>query len=382
MTEPKDTVPVDDSMAKEFIRTATQSSPRSKFSPLDWMSELPRSTRMVLGLVFLAFLYVLPWLKWLPLLPTTGSDFSTVLTTAVVPYVLIALGLNVVVGQAGLLDLGYVGFFAIGAYTMGVLTTKHAHWSGILWFAALVVSVAVAAAMGLLLGLPVLRLRGDYLAIVTLGFGEIIRIVAKNTSWLGAAEGISGIPSMPSFLWFKIGILEARWLWTIGLSVILLVIFALSLLERSRVGRAWMAIREDEDAAELMGVPTFKFKLLAFSIGASVGSLGGVFYTTRNSAIYENQFAIQQSILFLAAVVLGGLGNRYGAVLGGFLVAYLPERLRFLADKRFFAFGIVLVFMMIFRPQGLLPRRTKARTASNSAVAAKSAVDVSVGGAS
>ena len=382
MSEPKDTVPVDDSMAKEFIRAATQSSPRSKFSPLDWISELPRSTRMALGLTFLAFVYVLPWLKWLPLLPTTGSDFSTVLTTAVVPYVLIALGLNVVVGQAGLLDLGYVGFFAVGAYTMGVLTTKHAHWSGILWFAALVVSVAVAAAMGILLGLPVLRLRGDYLAIVTLGFGEIIRIVAKNTSWLGAAEGISGIPSMPSFLWFKIGILEARWLWTIGLSVILLVIFALSLLERSRVGRAWTAIREDEDAAELMGVPTFKFKLLAFSIGASVGSLGGVFYTTRNSAIYENQFAIQQSILFLAAVVLGGLGNRYGAVLGGFLVAYLPERLRFLADKRFFAFGIVLVFMMIFRPQGLLPRRAKARTASNSAVDAKSVADIAVGGAS
>ena len=144
MSEPKDTVPVDDSMAKEFIRAATQSSPRSKFSPLDWISELPRSTRMALGLTFLAFVYVLPWLKWLPLLPTTGSDFSTVLTTAVVPYVLIALGLNVVVGQAGLLDLGYVGFFAVGAYTMGVLTTKHAHWSGILWFAALVVSVAPA----------------------------------------------------------------------------------------------------------------------------------------------------------------------------------------------------------------------------------------------
>ena len=382
MSEPKDTVPVDDSMAKEFIRVATQSSPRSRFSPLEWISGLPKSSRMVLGLALLSFLYVLPWLKWLPLLPTTGSDFSTVLTTAVVPYVLIALGLNVVVGQAGLLDLGYVGFFAIGAYTMGVLTTKHAHWSGILWFAALVVSVAVAAMMGVLLGLPVLRLRGDYLAIVTLGFGEIIRIVAKNTSWLGAAEGISGIPSMPSFLWFKIGILEARWLWTIGLSVILLVIFALSLLERSRVGRAWTAIREDEDAAELMGVPTFKFKLLAFCIGAAIGSLGGVFYTTRNSAIYENQFAIQQSILFLAAVVLGGLGNRYGAVLGGFLVAYLPERLRFLSDKRFFAFGMVLVFMMIFRPQGLLPRRTKARTASNSAVSTKSSADAAVGGAS
>ncbi len=360
-----DTVPVDESMAKELIKAATKSSPRHRFSPIDAFSNLPVQARLAISLVFLGFLYVLPWLTWLPVLPTTGSDFSTVLTTLVVPYVLIALGLNVVVGQAGLLDLGYVGFFAIGAYTMGVLTTKHFQWDGILWFAALVVAVVVTSGLGVLIGAPTLRLRGDYLAIVTLGFGEIIRIVAKNTAWLGAAEGISGIPSMPSFLWFKIDILEARWLWTIGLSAILLVIFVLSLLERSRVGRAWTAVREDEDAAELMGVPTFKFKLLAFAIGAAIGGLGGVFYTTRNSAIYENQFAIQQSILFLAAVVLGGLGNRYGAVLGGFLVAYLPERLRFLADKRYFAFGIVLVFMMIFRPQGLLPRRTKARTATD-----------------
>jgi branched-chain amino acid transport system permease protein len=382
MSDPQDTVPVDGSMAKEFIQQATASSPYGRFSPIEFIAGLPKAARMLLGLGFLAFLYILPWATWLPVIPTTGSDFATVLTTSVVPYVLIALGLNVVVGQAGLLDLGYVGFFAIGAYTMGVLTVKHFKWDGILWFAALAVSVAVAAFLGVLLGAPTLRLRGDYLAIVTLGFGEIIRIVAKNLDFLGAAEGISGIPSMPSFLWFKIDILEARWLWTIGLTTILVVIFALSLLERSRVGRAWTAIREDEDAAELMGVPTFKFKLYAFAIGAAIGSLGGVFYTTRNSAIYENQFAIQQSILFLAAVVLGGLGNRYGAVLGGFLVAYLPERLRFLSDKRFFAFGIVLVFMMIFRPEGLLPRRTKARTASNSAVPIKSAADAVAGGAS
>ena len=380
-TPNNDTVPVDESMAKELIKAATKSSPRNRFSPIEWFSNLPNQVRLAISLIFLGFLYVLPWLTWLPVLPTTGSDFSTVLTTLVVPYVLIALGLNVVVGQAGLLDLGYVGFFAIGAYTMGVLTTKHFQWDGILWFAALVVAVAVTSGLGVLIGAPTLRLRGDYLAIVTLGFGEIIRIVAKNTAWLGAAEGISGIPSMPSFLWFKIDILEARWLWTIGLSVILLVIFILSLLERSRVGRAWTAVREDEDAAELMGVPTFKFKLLAFAIGAAIGGLGGVFYTTRNSAIYENQFAIQQSILFLAAVVLGGLGNRYGAVLGGFLVAYLPERLRFLADKRYFAFGIVLVFMMIFRPQGLLPRRTKARTATDAPQVSVS-TSVSPGGAS
>jgi branched-chain amino acid transport system permease protein len=360
-----DTVPSDGSMSTEFIRSATKKQLRGRFSPTGWFNGQPAAVRTILILAFLAFLYVLPWLTWLPLIPTTGSDFSAVLTTLVVPYVLIALGLNVVVGQAGLLDLGYVGFFAIGAYTMGVLTVKHWSWSGMLWLAALVVSVTVTALLGVALGAPTLRLRGDYLAIVTLGFGEIIRIVAKNTSFLGAAEGISGIPSLPSFLFFKIDVLESRWLWTIGLSVIILVIFLLGLLERSRIGRAWAAIREDEDAAELMGVPTFRFKLLAFAIGAAIGGLGGVFYTTRNSAIYENQFAIQQSILFLAAVVLGGLGNRYGAVLGGFLVAYAPERLRFFADKRYFVFGLVLVLMMIFRPQGLLPRRVKAREAES-----------------
>ena len=155
--------------------------------------------------------------------------------------------------------------------------------------------------------------------------------------------------------------LENRGYWVFGLSLILLVVFLLSLIESSRVGRAWTAIREDEDAAELMGVPTFTFKLWAFAIGAAVGGLAGAFYAGKLNTIYPKDFEIQKSILFLAAVVMGGLGNRWGAILGGFLVAYLPERFRFLDDKRYFFFGLVLMLMMIFRPEGLLPRRLGGR---------------------
>ena len=382
-----DTVPFDDSASSEFIRAAAAPKPTHSIPFGEAFKDLPRSLKWAIVVPLLAFLITVPWLsimsnKWItgiPFIPTSGGNFPAVLTGNVVPFVLITLGLNVVVGQAGLLDLGYVGFFAIGAYTMGVLTSKHASWDGILWLVALFIAVAVTMLAGVMLGAPTLRLRGDYLAIVTLGFGEIIRIIAKNTAWLGSAEGISNIKSMPSFLVFKIDVLESRWLWVVGLAVVALVIFALSLIENSRVGRAWAAIREDEDAAELMGVPTFQFKLWAFAIGAAVGGLGGVFYTTRTSAIYEYNFAIQQSILFLAAVVLGGLGNRWGAVLGGFVVAWGPEKLRDLAPEalkekyeffnkiellRFFLFGLVLLFMMIFRPQGLLPRRVKARRAA------------------
>jgi branched-chain amino acid transport system permease protein len=145
-----------------------------------------------------------------------------------------------------------------------------------------------------------------------------------------------------------------------GLTLILLVVFLLRRVEQSRVGRAWTAIREDEDAAELMGVPTFKFKLWAFAIGASVGGLAGAFYAGKNITIYPADFQIANSILFLAAVVLGGPGNMWGVIVGGFAIAYLPERFRFLQDKRYLVFGIALVIMMIFRPQGLLPRRQRA----------------------
>ena len=303
-------------------------------------------------------LYLLPYWPDVPVLGqiinTPGSQFETVLNDQVVIFVLIALGLNVVVGIAGLLDLGYVGFYAVGAYVTAILTSAHGNLP---WLLALPIAVVISMLFGLILGTPTLRLRGDYLAIVTLGFGEIIRLTAKNMDWLGASRGISNIKKPPSMFGLKFGVLDAKPYFYLGLTMVFIVIFILHRLEYSRVGRAWVAIREDEDAAELMGVNTFKFKLWAFTIGAGIGGLAGVHYAGKVGFINPDNFPLQLSILFLAAVVLGGSGNMYGAILGGILVAYMPERLRNFSDKRILVFGIVLVLMMVFRPEGILPKR-------------------------
>lgn len=289
-----------------------------------------------------------------PIVDTPGTQFSTVLNDQVIIFVLVALGLNVVVGLAGLLDLGYVGFYAVGAYVTAILTSAHGN---IPWLLSLPVAVVVSMLFGVILGAPTLRLRGDYLAIVTLGFGEIIRLTAKNMEWLGASRGISNIKKPPSIFGLKFGVIDPKPYYYLGLTLVLIVVFVLHRIEYSRVGRAWVAIREDEDAAELMGVHTFKFKLWAFTIGAAVGGLAGVHYAGKVGFINPDNFPLQLSILFLAAVVLGGSGNMYGAILGGVLVAYVPERLRNFADKRVFVFGVVLVLMMVFRPEGILPKR-------------------------
>jgi branched-chain amino acid transport system permease protein len=203
--------------------------------------------------------------------------------------------------------------------------------------------------------------RGDYLAIVTLGFGEIIRLLAQRFDWLGAQPGIPNIPPPWKGGPIKFGPLHSTSYYWLGLTIAIIVYFFLKRLENSRVGRAWTAIREDEDAAELMGVPTFTFKLWAFAIGAAVGGLAGTLYATKTAFILPDNFVLKISILFLAAVVLGGPGNMPGVVLGAVAVSYLPERLRFLNTSRYFWFGVVLVVMMVFRPQGLWPRRQHGR---------------------
>jgi branched-chain amino acid transport system permease protein len=319
------------------------------------MNKWQRYSAYGLGVVAL---YLLPYWPDVPVLGqivnTPGSQFETVLNDQVVIFVLIALGLNVVVGIAGLLDLGYVGFYAVGAYVTAILTSAHGNLP---WLLALPIAVVISMLFGLILGTPTLRLRGDYLAIVTLGFGEIIRLTAKNMDWLGASRGISNIKKPPSMFGLKFGVLDAKPYFYLGLTMVFIVILILHRLEYSRVGRAWVAIREDEDAAELMGVNTFKFKLWAFTIGAGIGGLAGVHYAGKVGFINPDNFPLQLSILFLAAVVLGGSGNMYGAILGGVLVAYMPERLRNFSDKRILVFGIVLVLMMVFRPEGILPKR-------------------------
>lgn len=282
------------------------------------------------------------------------SDWRTILFYPIGTYILLALGLNIVVGLAGMLDLGYVAFFAIGGYVMAILGVNF-NWS---FWEILPVGVGLAALSGVILGAPTLRLRGDYLAIVTLGFGEIIQRVANNLTFTGGPTGISGIPHPPSINAipaFTYGVLDARPYYYLELVMIAIVIFFSARLEKSRVGRGWVALREDEDAAELMGVPTFAFKIWAFAIGASVGGLSGVVYAAKVIAITPENYPLLLSVLILVCVVLGGSGNRVGVILGAFLVAWLPERFRGLDAYRILIFGALLVAMMIFRPGGLLP---------------------------
>jgi branched-chain amino acid transport system permease protein len=316
-----------------------------------------QSARWAVRLAVIAFFVALPSMK-LPLLNTPQSDFATVLFFPVGIYVLLAMGLNVVVGQAGLLDLGYVAFFAIGAYSMAILGTD----IGPQWTFPMILPVAIAIAMvaGVILGTPTLRLRGDYLAIVTLGFGEIVRITAVNTDSIGGPRGISNIPHPPNVGGVRFGLLDPKPYYWLLLALIILCILLLRRLERSRVGRAWTAIREDEDAAALMGVPVFKFKLWAFAIGAGFGGLGGTLYASKVLFINPNTFTLILSILILSAVVLGGSGNLAGVIVGAVVIAYLPERFRNFEEYRVLVFGAALVIMMIFRPQGLIPSRRRA----------------------
>jgi branched-chain amino acid transport system permease protein len=352
---------------------------KPKLGVLDRLAALPKPVRIALWIGLAVFAYALPLLEP-PLISTPGTDFGGVLFTVTI-YCLVALGLNIVVGYAGLLDLGYVGFYAIGAYVVAILTSFHANWP---LLAALPFAVLATVISGVLLGAPTLRVRGDYLAIVTLGFGEIIRLTALNTSWLGDARGISNIARPPSVELFDIphlfweggvplidgndttkflvfGVLDQIPYYWLGLTVVIVMLFADKLVKDSRVGRAWEATREDEDAAELMGVPTFRFKLLAFSTGAFVGGLAGGLYASRQSFINPQSFLLLFSILFLAAVVVGGQGNRWGVMIGAFLVAYLPERFREFADFRVLVFGLALMLLAIFRPEGLLPPRRTVR---------------------
>ena len=326
---------------------------------------LPPRVRLAVVAGVVVLLYLLPLWDSPPLIDTPGTDFVDVLATRVALFVLAAIGLNVVVGQAGMLDLGFVAFYAIGAYTVAVLTSAHGELS---WQFAVPVALAAAMVAGVALGTPTLRLRGDYLAIVTLGFGEIIRIIAVNSNWLGGPRGVSGIAKPPSIGPLEFRLLDAKPYYWLALSLIILVVLLVRRLERSRVGRAWTAIREDEDAAELMGVPTFRFKLWAFAIGAAIGALSGSLYAGRVGFVNPDNFPFTLSVLFLAAVVLGGAGNLVGVIVGAVVIAYLPERFRGFEDKRFLAFGLALVVMMIFRPQGLIPSRRVAAEMSHAEV--------------
>jgi branched-chain amino acid transport system permease protein len=324
----------------------------------DRFGRMPTWGRWLVYLVLFLFVLSLPSIPGLGNIMTPGSSWDSVLFYPIGIYILLALGLNVVVGYAGLLDLGYVAFFAIGAYTMAILGTDH----HVTFWLVLPIAVTLTMLAGLALGTPTLRLRGDYLAIVTLGFGEIIRVTATNLDSLGGPRGISSIPRPPSvkgvgFLTFSIE--NVKPYFYLIVVVISLVIVGLKRLERSRVGRSWSAIREDEDAAELMGVPTLTFKLWAFTVGAGIGGAAGVIYASFQTAIQPTDFPFILSATILAAVVLGGAGNIPGVILGAFLVAWLPEVSRGFSQYRVVVFGAALVILMIFRPQGIWPSRIR-----------------------
>ena len=314
----------------------------------------PKWRRVMMAISFIGFFYALPFLNN-PLINTPGSDFQSVLFYPVGMYVLMAIGFNIVVGKSGLLDLGYVAFFAIGAYTMAILGTK----TSLNFWEILPIGVALAMLSGVLLGTPTLRLRGDYLAIVTLGFGEIVRIVAVNTDSIGGSRGIAGIPTPPDFFNAKFTILDPKPYYWMLLTFTLLIIWAVRRMAARRPGRAWDAIRQDDDVAQLMGIDTRKYKVWAFVLGAAVAGVGGGIYASQIMSIVPDQFSLNISILILACVVFGGIGNLWGVILGAILLAFTPERIRFLSQPRILVFGIALVVMMNLRPDGILPKKKR-----------------------
>lgn len=311
---------------------------------------------------------------------TLESRWLTVLTTQIGIFILLTIGLNIVVGFAGLLDLGYIAFYAIGAYTVAYFTHGPAVNGKILYplpvhapvnlnlFLVIPIAVLVCVIAGVILGGPTLRLRGDYLAIVTLGFGEIVHIVAVNSDPItNGPRGAFGIPTPSLFGYHFDGLLAY---WYLELAIIVLVVFLVRRLENSRVGRAWTAIREDEVAAAASGIATVRFKLLAFALGASTSGFAGVLYAGQVGFISPDNFILLNSILVLVYVIFGGMGSLPGAVIGAALLVWLPEYLKdplpvigfsIPPADRYIYFGALLVVMMIFRPQGVIPSKRRAR---------------------
>ncbi|WP_042012102.1 high-affinity branched-chain amino acid ABC transporter permease LivM [Aeromonas fluvialis] len=313
----------------------------------------------------LVLLFAVSW-------PFMASRGAIDLATLTLIYIMLGLGLNVVVGLAGLLDLGYVGFYAVGAYSYALLNT----YFGLSFWECLPIAGGMAALFGFLLGFPVLRLRGDYLAIVTLGFGEIIRILLNNmTTLTGGPNGISGIPK-PTLAGLEFnrtvkdggfdtfhnffGITynanhKVIFLYLMALVLVVVTLFVINRLLRMPLGRAWEALREDEIACKSLGLNPTIIKLTAFTIGATFAGFAGSFFASRQGFISPESFVFIESAIVLAIVVLGGMGSQIGVVLAAIVMTVLPELAREFNEYRMLMFGLLMVFMMIWRPQGLLP---------------------------
>lgn len=345
------------------ISAAWKSSPSMPLIPAKASNflTLPSTQRwIILGLIMIA-------LVW----PFFGSRGAVDIATLILIYVMLGLGLNIVVGLAGLLDLGYVGFYAVGAYSYGLLS----HYYGLSFWICLPIAGLMAATFGFLLGFPVLRLRGDYLAIVTLGFGEIIRLLLRNLTGLtGGPNGISNIEKPTLFglsfdrtaaegvqtfhEYFGLpynSINKVIFLYLIALVLALCALYIINRLLRMPIGRAWEALREDEIACRALGLNPTVIKLSAFTLGASFAGFAGSFFAARQGLITPESFNFLESATILAIVVLGGMGSQLGVILAAIVMILLPELMRDFSEYRMLMFGALMVLMMIWRPQGLLP---------------------------
>lgn len=313
-------------------------------------SPQPRTLKLGKQILLSLFLLALPYFL---------GTYLTEVTNNVGIFLLMGLGLNIVVGLAGLLDLGYVAFFAIGAYTMAVLTSTGPLGIGHMSFwLALPICVAVAALAGIVLGIPVLKMRGDYLAIVTLGFGEIIRILALSDMlkpFIGGAQGVLQIPK-PSI--GSLVLLTPQQLYYVVLGCALLAAFISNRLRESRLGRSWIAMREDEDVAEAMGINLVRTKLMAFAIGAGFSGMAGAIFAPKLTSIFPHSFSLLISINVLSLIIVGGLGSIPGTIVGAIVLVGLPELLREFAEFRWLIYGALLVLMMLNRPEGFIPSET------------------------
>jgi branched-chain amino acid transport system permease protein len=341
----------------------------------------PAAARIGMALIAIA-LIALPFV-----LALAGTAWVRITNLAVL-YVLLSLGLNIVVGHAGLLDLGYIAFYAVGAYVYALLASPHFNLHLPFWV-ILPIGAAVACFFGVLLGTPTLKLRGDYLAIVTLGFGEIIRIFLNNLSEpINITNGPKGITTIDPISVAGVNFSDDSKLGGIDVSgpikyyyfllLVLLIVIVINLrLQNSRIGRAWEAIREDEMAARAMGINTRNLKLLAFAMGASFGGIAGGMFSAMQGFISPESFILTESVMVLSMVVLGGMGNIWGVILGAILLSFVPEILRYTVEPaqqalfgkmiidpeviRMLLFGLAMVVMMLFRPAGILPSAVRQR---------------------
>lgn len=269
-------------------------------------------------------------------------------------YIILGLGLLIHVGFAGMFDLGFAAFYAIGAYTFAFLASPHFDIHIPFWIVIFIAGF-IAAIAGILICIPVLKLRGDYLGIVTLGFGEIVRMLLMNlTDFTNGSQGIINLDKPNLFgLVFNKGV----HFYYLIFVICAILLFLVKRMINSRTGRAWLAMREDEDVAQLTGINTSKYKLLAFAIGAFIGGLGGAIFASWQGSIFPSSFNMNVSINILCVIILGGLGNQYGVILGAMALIALPDILRGFSDYRMIIFGLLLIVMMILRPQGFLPRK-------------------------